>query len=385
MKIAFVSNYLNHHQLPFSLSMLEKKGIEYFFIATEKIPEERLKLGYEDMNSKYSFVIETYKNLTEEDRAVKIINESDVVIIGSAPEKYIKERLKQDKLTFRYSERIFKRGIWHIISPRVLNYLIKDHAKYKNKRLYMLCSSAYTSFDFSLIGAYKDKFYKWGYFPETKKYDIKKIIEEKDKNRPIQLLWVARFIDWKHPELVIKLAKYLKNKDYEFNIKMIGCGPLEGEIKNLILKEGLQNHIKMIGSIPSKEVRKYMEKSNIFLATSDENEGWGATINEAMNSGCTVVGNRRIGSIPYLLKNKINGMIYNKEKEFFRDIEYLINNKLERDAMSEKAYSTIVNTWNSENATDNLLKLCEGLLNETYIEIEEGPCSKDKKEYKLYK
>jgi hypothetical protein len=37
--------------------------------------------------------------------------------------------------------------------------------------------------------------------------------------------------------------------------------------------------------MPPEEVRVHMEQSNIYLFTSDFGEGWGAVLNEAMNSG----------------------------------------------------------------------------------------------------
>ena len=60
MKIIYVSNFMNHHQLPFSMALLNQKDIEYTFISLESIPEERLNMGYEDMNHKYSFVLCAY-------------------------------------------------------------------------------------------------------------------------------------------------------------------------------------------------------------------------------------------------------------------------------------------------------------------------------------
>ena len=207
LKITFISNFLNHHQLPFCLAMINKKNVEYHFIATEQIPQERINLGYEDMNSKYNFVIETYKSKENEEQALDIINNSDFVIIGSAPEKYIEQRMKENKIVFRYSERIFKEGILKISSIKTIISLLKRKKKYINKKIYMLCASAYAKYDYSIVGLYKDKFYKWGYFPNTKQYDIEKLLKNKENNQPIKLLWAARFIDWKHPELVVELAK----------------------------------------------------------------------------------------------------------------------------------------------------------------------------------
>ena len=51
MKVVFLSNYLNHHQLPFCLEMYKKYGNDFKFVSTVKINEERLRLGYKDMDS----------------------------------------------------------------------------------------------------------------------------------------------------------------------------------------------------------------------------------------------------------------------------------------------------------------------------------------------
>ena len=109
MKITFFSNFFNHHQQEISEEFI-KQGVEYVFVATEPIPEERTKLGYEDMNKKYPFILTTYDSEENYQKALKLAVESDVVIFGSAPEIFIKERIKHNKTTFRYSERIFKKG-----------------------------------------------------------------------------------------------------------------------------------------------------------------------------------------------------------------------------------------------------------------------------------
>lgn len=376
MKIAFISNYLNHHQLPFCIEMCKKTNNEFYFIATQTISKERLNLGYEDMNAKYPFVIETYKNDSEKKKALEYTKECDVAIIGSAPDEYIEERLKENKTTFRYSERIFKKGTWRIINPRIIKYLYVNHTRYKNKKLYMLCASAYTAYDFSLANAYIDKCYKWGYFPETRKYDIEQLINNKEKNSKIQLLWVARFIDWKHPELPIELSKWLKKQNYNFELQMIGCGPLLEKIRNKVIKEQLTDSVKILGAMKSSDVRKRMEDANVFLATSDQNEGWGAVVNEAMNSACVVIGNKKIGAVPFLIKDGENGFTYSNQKEFFYRVKWIIDNKEKQKIIEKNAYNTIINTWNAENAAHNLIELCNSLLENRENTIKKGPCSK---------
>ena len=81
----------------------------------------------------------------------------------------------------------------------------------------------------------------------------------------------------------------------------------------MIREKKLEDCVHMLGAMSPDEVRKHMEQANIFLFTSDRNEGWGAVLNEAMNSGCAVVASHAIGSVPYLIKNGNNGYIYENE------------------------------------------------------------------------
>lgn len=377
MKVTFFSNFLNHHQLPLSLEMINK-GIDYTFVATEPVPEERIKLGYENMNDMYDFVLKTYESNDNYQKAMKLAEISDMVIIGSAPNEFLKKRLELNKITFRYSERIFKKGKWKLLIPRMRRNLYKEYVRDSNKRIYLLAASAYATKDFNLIGAYKNKSYKWGYFPETTKHDIDKLIQRKQNNTVINILWVGRFIKWKHPEKAIKLAKFLKKKNYKFKITMIGKGPLHSQTIKLRNRYNLENEVNIMESMPNEKVIEYMKNSNIFIFTSDKQEGWGAVLNEAMNSGCAIVANEEIGSVPYLIKNGENGFCYrkNKTKELCEKICILIEDNNLRENFGKNAYSTLQNVWNANNATNRLLKLYTAIENGEKTEFTDGPCSK---------
>lgn len=299
MKVTFYSNFLNHHQLTFCKEMYKRLGCDFKFVATEPVPQERLTMGYHDMSTQYPFALNTYSSNESYEQALKLGYESDVVIIGSAPNKFIKERLKSNRITFYYMERILKKGRHKMLNPKTLSNLLLNHSRYRNKNLYMLCASAYTASDFNMVGAYKNKAYKWGYFPEHKIYNINTLMKTKEDNIVPKLLWVGRYLDWKHPDDVIKLAIMLKENNYEFCLDIIGTGTMEGKLENLIENNNLNNEVKLLGSMKPEEVRVHMEKANIFLFTSDFNEGWGAVLNESMNSGCAVVASHAIGSVPF--------------------------------------------------------------------------------------
>jgi len=220
MRVTMFSNFLNHHQLAFCTIMYEKLGDNFTFVATEKVPQEQLDLGYQDMSRMYSFCINTYDNGIDYNKAMMLGDECDVVILGSAPEEFLKKRLVSNKLTFRYSERIFKKGRWRIFSPRALINYYKYYSKYRSNNYYLLCAGGYTPGDFTLINAFPKKMFKWGYFPEAVKYSIDDLVACKEKE-PISLLWVGRFLNWKHPEKAIAAAKYLRNRGFEFVLNML--------------------------------------------------------------------------------------------------------------------------------------------------------------------
>ena len=114
-----------------------------------------------------------------------------------------------------------------------------------------------------------------------------------------------------------------------------------------------------------EEVRKHMEESEIFLFTSDRNEGWGAVLNEAMNSGCAVVASHAIGSVPYLIENKSNGLIYKDgdKDDLYIKVKYLLDFSQKRMKIGHAAYLTILNDWNAVKAAERVLTLSKTILN----------------------
>ena len=372
MKIVFVSNYYNHHQSALSEEFFRQTGGNYVFIATSRMSLEREKLGYSIV--KPHFVIESYKDNETYNRCIKLINEADVVIVGSAPEKMIRKRMRSGKLVFRYSERIYKSKKKLLQLPfRFIKYHW-DNYPYKN--VYMLCASAYAARDYAITGMFKGKTFKWGYFPAMKNYEnIEKLIADKT---PASILWVARLIEWKHPDASIRVAKRLKQAGYNFQLSLIGNGELEENIKKMIISEGLQDCVQMLGAMPPGEVRRYMEKSEIFLFTSDFNEGWGAVLNESMNSACAVVASHAIGSVPFLINDGENGFIYRygDEDDLFNNVKFLLDNPEKRKQISLSAYKTMAEVWNAQVAAKRFLEVCQGILFDQQIFFESGVMSK---------
>lgn len=376
MKVTFVANFMNHHQLPFSERMKELTNNNYTFIALEPIPTEQLKLGYEDMNN-YDFVIKAYENKQLYEKAIQKILNDDVVIFGSCPNKLINLRMRENKLSILYTERFFKKGTYRRFIP-ITYYKIYDRIlKHKDKNIKIICSSAYAPYDFQLLKC-NIPIYKWGYFPKTKSYDIKKLMKEKIDEQ-INIVWVGRLIELKHAEDTIDVVSRLSKEGYNIKLNIIGTGILEEELKQKVININMTNTIKFLGAMSTEKVRYFMEKSNIFLFNSDFNEGWGAVVNEAMNSGCAVIASHAAGSIPFLIKDGINGLIYKSRdiEQLYEKLKYIIEDKEKCKEIGISAYETIKNEWNVDVASKRLYTMFEIWMKgkEQNLRYDSGPCS----------
>lgn len=370
--VVFVSNYFTHHQQAFSDVMWQMFGEGYVFIQTVPMTEERMNMGWQVELP--SYVLRSYQDSQMYQQCLSVIRDADVVIAGSAPEKMLTERLKMNKLFYRYSEQIFKKRDFDI--ARWAKYTLRSFL-HEKKNVYYLCSSAYAADDYRKCGIKQEQFFKWGYFPETCSYDdISSLI---NKKKPHSILWTARFLDWKHPEMAIEVARRLKDEGYSFELNLIGNGILENKIRQQVEETELNQYVHILGSMKPKEVRHYMENSEIFLCTSDRNEGWGAVLNEAMNSACAVVANEEIGAVPFLLKHKENGMIYQNFEQLYNYTKWLLDHSLERQEMSRRAYFTIMEEWNAEIAAQHFVTLANAHLNErSEFAYQKGICSRCK-------
>lgn len=374
MKFVFASNYYNHHQSALCRA-LDRCTEGFCFVATGEMRQERRKLGY-GMDVIPHYVLSAHKCEADKEAARMQIAQADAVISGAAPEELVASRIRSGKLTFRYTERPLKRGLSK--TKYLLQRLTLHVRNPSEKKVYLLAAGGYTTADFAKFGLFQNKAYKWGYFPETKYYDsVETLLSEKKKR---QLLWAGRLIGWKHPEHALQIAKRLKESGYGFTLNMIGSGEMEQQLRQQAEMLQLNDCVRFLGSMKPEQVRRYMEASGIFLATSDRQEGWGAVLNEAMNSGCAVVASHAIGAVPYLIENEKNGLVYKSGDidMLCEKVKFLLEHPERQTVLGRQACETITTLWNAEIAAHRLLTLSERILSgEKSPDIfEDGPCSK---------
>lgn len=390
MQITMVSNYINHHQIPFCKEMKAQIQGTFTFIQTEQMEEERVTMGWSVEGEDLSYVKYYDK---EPEVCEKLIMDSDIVIFGGAPEKLIHPRLDAGKIVFRYSERIYRNGMWRALSPRGLWEKYRNHIKYRRYPVYMLCVGGYVPAEFKILGAYPNKMLKWGYFPECGRKSEDELIENKPEK--LTFLWVGRMIRLKHPEKVLLAAHHdVELLHGNFNLLMIGSGEMEEELKQIIKEKGMEDYVTLLGYRSPAEVRQYMEQAHVLIQSSDRREGWGAVVNEAMDSGCAIIGSHLAGAVTSLVQYRHNGLVFDGSGsqwgQLFTHIRYMEiqHREKELEIWQRNAIRDIRNKWSPRVAAARFLRMAEDMLEakdnrepvKNWLKTDRlpvsGPCSK---------
>lgn len=355
MKIVFVSNFLNHHQIPICEEFLAKSD-EFYFIATDNGSNQ----GYQ-ITEVRSYVID-YR--IDKNRAEKEIVSADAVIFGACPDSLVELRMKENKLSFIYSERIFKKGILRCLRPRNFRMLKSRYLNHKDKNLYVLAASAFLPYDLSVFRFNISKIFKWGYFPECE-------ISGDFEKEPSTILYAGRLLKLKHVETVIETARLLKRDGCDFKVNIVGDGPRKEQLVALKNKYKLDDFVEFLGSKTHSEVLEIMQRSSIYMFTSDFNEGWGAVLNESMSNGCAVVASSAIGSVPFLITHNENGMVYKygNNKNAYKAVKELLTDNQKAIVLGAKAKETIA-CYDYKTAVERFLNG----VNEFYDSNKITPC-----------
>ncbi|MCM3574703.1 glycosyltransferase [Mesobacillus subterraneus] len=152
-------------------------------------------------------------------------------------------------------------------------------------------------------------------------YDINnaKLIDEMSKIGPgyddgfdgLRILTIGRLANQKGYDLAIDACKLLKNKGVNFRWYSLGKGPLENEIKEMISKNGLNEHFILLGV--KSNPYPYIKNTDIYVQTS-RFEGFGLAIAEARMLNIPVVTTHFDAVFNQMIQEK-NGLVVEMNPE----------------------------------------------------------------------
>jgi colanic acid/amylovoran biosynthesis glycosyltransferase len=122
-----------------------------------------------------------------------------------------------------------------------------------------------------------------------------------------RLCSVGRLSEQKGQLLLVQAAAQLKREGHEFELVLVGDGPMRAEIEALIAREDLASHVTITGWASGAEVRKQIEAARAFVLPSFA-EGLPVVLMEALGRGRPVI-TTYIAGIPELVQDGVNGWL----------------------------------------------------------------------------
>tara|TARA_B100000902_G_scaffold44957_1_gene52569 strand:+ start:125 stop:1246 length:1122 start_codon:yes stop_codon:yes gene_type:complete len=187
-------------------------------------------------------------------------------------------------------------------------------------------------------------------YTTTSREDIKflksnyKINHEKIKLRPN---WIIdnnfKTIDSRKSNEIISVGRLDKQKNYrklislftkdsDFSLKIIGSGPENKELKELIRNNELK--VSIVDNLNNEDIKKEMNNYKYYLSSS-KFEGNPKTILEAMSTGCIVIASN-IKNHREIIDNNKTGFLYDLDSP----VIFEILNKLEDSSSLQEKIST---------------------------------------------
>lgn len=107
---------------------------------------------------------------------------------------------------------------------------------------------------------------------------------------------------------IIAAVERIAGEGGDFRMRMVGEGPLEDELKDLVRSKGLQDKIEFVPLVDQERLGEFYRQSDAVVLAS-EGEGFGLVLVEAGLTGRPVIA-ARSGGIMDIVENNYNGLMF---------------------------------------------------------------------------
>jgi glycosyltransferase involved in cell wall biosynthesis len=179
---------------------------------------------------------------------------------------------------------------------------------------------------------------------------------------PIRCLAVARLVERKGLGELIRAFGLLPRG--RFSLEIVGDGPDEGVLRNLVSVLGLAGEVNFLGSLERRAVAERYQKADLFTLPSSA-EAFGNVFAEALASGLPIVGST-VGGIPELVEHGINGLLVPRgdPTALAQAIRYIADDPELRSKMSARNRAKAENTLQWAQVTRRYVAVYRGLMQE---------------------
>ena len=114
-----------------------------------------------------------------------------------------------------------------------------------------------------------------GHGIDTEKFKVQSSKFKSNENSKFRIISVGRISPVKNYEIMINMAEILKNKNFNFEIKVAGAPILESDkiyfekLKNLIKEKKLGGMVEFVGPISNKYIAEFYQSGDLFINLTD--------------------------------------------------------------------------------------------------------------------
>ena len=187
------------------------------------------------------------------------------------------------------------------------------------------------------------------------------------KADPPEILFVGRFVPRKGIDVLIRAFERVQNQ-IESRLVIIGGGPLEKDLRNLVDSLGLSDCVEFEIKVPEDELDRRYKRASVFVlpAVYDEygdTEGLGMVLIEALFRGTPVIGSRA-GGIVDIVKDGETGLLAEpaNPRDLAEKIITMLSDKEMAEHLAAKGLEYVRANFEWENVIDRLIGYYKGLL-----------------------
>ena len=326
MKFCMYVNQVTPHLMPLAREVIGLVGVdEVRYVYDQGLESDRRDLGWSV--EREPWVVD--KN-SEGAMAREWVEGCDILLCERRDLDLWERRAKRGKGLYYTSERWFKPlmfglpGWLRLLSPayfKMARRAARLFDKYSN--LIYLCNGFYAARDFIKLsrfmrgsvfalftnprlnferrpfgrvvcdGSEISQVRMWSYFVAPSEESQNRGIAS-DAGKETKVLWVGRFLALKRVDTIVRAALACPS----VRLDLHGVGPEEANLRKLA---GGCERIRFCPPVPVGDVRRLMREHDVYVLSSNELEGWGAVVNEALEEGMSVVGTFEAGASRSLL------------------------------------------------------------------------------------
>lgn len=183
---------------------------------------------------------------------------------------------------------------------------------------------------------------------------------EKAPSEKITFIAIGNLIPLKGHDYTLRAIKALVDKGYtNICLKLLGRGPLEQQLKDLVKELGIEAYVEFMGYVPYDDVRKELQESDVFVLPSWY-EALGCVYLEAMSCGLPAIGCLGNGIDEIIIHGETGYLVENKSLEQLTSCMESLLDAQTRQKVGKAARIAVTENYQWNHSAQALLRIYRG-------------------------